>query len=321
MFKAIKPHRLKAYLSKIDRIFPEMSEANAVTAKDISTYYDESYIGYSVFHSWNGAIHMAISRNGKFSKSDYFRQAEEAAMLAKQHSASGVLLELGCGRGFNIGYLGPQLPKWTCVGVDFTERHITDAKERYAGLENVRFDADDFHELSKIDDGSCDFVLGVESVCHALDLDKVAAAVARKIKPGGTLMIFDGFRSSEESGDADLERASALVEAAMSVPKSPDVPAFRKCFENVGFQLSEDEDLSEAVMPNLVRLSDFAKGFFKFPAITKTLLRVFPRGLLRNAVAGILLPITVGSGLHSYRRLVFSYPESKTASTKKENRA
>ena len=309
MFKAVKPHRLKAYLSKIDRIFPEMSEANEITPEDITNYYDESYIGYSIFHSWSGAIHMAISRNGNFSKNDYFRQAEEATILAKRHSTSGVLLELGCGRGFNIGYLGHQLPEWTCVGVDFSERHITDATERYKGLTNVRFNKDDFHELNSIDDGSCDFVLCVESICHALDFDKVAATIARKIKPGGMLMIFDGFRNSQETVEADLDRAMTLVEAAMSVPKSPEISAFRACFEKVGFKLSEEEDLSAAVMPNLIRLSDLAKGFFKFPALTKTLLRVFPRGLLRNAVAGILLPITVESGIHSYRRLVFSYLE------------
>ncbi|MBK8304194.1 MAG: class I SAM-dependent methyltransferase [Chloracidobacterium sp.] len=309
MLKAIKPHHLSAYLRKIDKIFPEMSEANLLTADDITNYYNESYIGYSIFHSWNGAIHMAISRNGKFSKSDYFRQAEEAASLAKRQASSGLLLELGCGRGFNIGYLGHQLPDWTCVGVDFTERHINDATKRYDEVKNVRFNVDDFHELSSIEDKSCDIILGVESVCHALDLQKVAATVAKKIKPGGKLIIFDGFRSSEQSDNAELEQAATLAEAAMSVPKSPEVLAFCECFENVGFQLCENEDLSEAVMPNLVRLSDFAKGFFKFPALTKTLLHVFPRGLLRNAVAGILMPITVGSGIHSYRRLIFSYSE------------
>jgi hypothetical protein len=56
-------------------------------------------------------------------------------------------------------------------------------------------------------------------------------------------------------------------------------------------------------MPNLIRLSDLAKAFFKIGPLSRAILAVLPRGMVANAIAGLLLAISVQSGVHRYLKL------------------
>ena len=67
-----------------------------------------------------------------------------------------------------------------------------------------------------------------------------------------------------------------------------------------GWNVKSIEDRSTDVMPNLRRLSDLAKGFFKIAPIGLIIKGVLPRFLVTNAVAGLLLPLTVSQGIHRY---------------------
>lgn len=59
-------------------------------------------------------------------------------------------------------------------------------------------------------------------------------------------------------------------------------------------------------MPNLIRLSDLAKAFFKLEILSKLIMKVMPRGLVTNAIAGLLMAITVQEGVHQYLKLTLS---------------
>ena len=126
MYGKIKPENLKTYLRKIDLLFPEFRSGSKITEADVERYYSESFWGYAIFHSWSGAIHMALSPAGKFSKNDYFRQAEEVADALGGLSSEGKLttLEVGCGRGFNTRYLAEAFDQVDFLGVDISEKNL-----------------------------------------------------------------------------------------------------------------------------------------------------------------------------------------------------
>lgn len=305
MFGKVKPEHLPAYLEKIRKLFPEFHDGHPTDIAAVRRYYAESFWGYSIFHSWSGAIHMALSPSGRFSSNDYFRQAEEigAAINNQAHGSKMRVLEVGCGRGFNLQYLAQAFPQVAFVGVDVSERNLQTAKKQLQGLSNVSLSTDDFHELASIGTDSIDIIFAVESLCHANDLCKVFKAMSRVIVPGGQLIVFDGFRGNSTVYSKDLISSLRYAEQAMAVPSFKNVEDFASEAKMNGFCLENSMDRSSEAMPNLIRLSDFAKGFFKIGPLSKVIMALVPHGLVANAIAGLLMAVTVQCGAHRYMKL------------------
>ena len=68
--------KLKKYLQMIDRVYDIDEIINAsVDLQRIADYYTQSEPGYTLLHSLDGAVHMALSDDGKFRRKDYYTQA------------------------------------------------------------------------------------------------------------------------------------------------------------------------------------------------------------------------------------------------------
>ena len=309
MLKKIKPENLPIYIAKIESLFPEFQSYDEITALDIQRYYHQSYWGYALFHSWSGAIHMALSKGDEFSKNDYFRQAEEMEQTIAASTNMDrplTILEVGCGRGFNIRYLAEKYPKHQFVGIDLSAKNVTSAHRLLEDSPNATAFDGDFHKLDGIDTNSVDIVFAVETLCHSSEISKAFAAMTRVLTPGGTLVVYDGFRSGETDLSVELAKALQYTERAMAVPAFVPVEEFLEKAKNGGFTVEKTEDRSEEIMPNLIRLSDLAKAFFKIRIASKLILLIVPRGLVANAIAGLLMGVTVQSGAHRYFRMVFT---------------
>lgn len=304
MLRTVKLEHLPHYLEVIRSTFPFLKPGVAITREAIAEYYRQSFVGYHLFHSSAGAVHMAISDGDTFNKNDYFAQAEFIVSLAASIGQSGTLLEAGCGKGFNIGFLADELPGWRCIGLDLTDSHIKWAKNRFGSHRNAAFIEGDFQNIGTAHDGALQIVFFVESLCHAQDMPAVLRSAFSSLGDNGLLVVFDGFRSNKKEFSRDLFLAADLVESAMAVPRFVEISLFHEYATAAGFVIESSDNISTSIMPNLLRLADFAKSFFKFQSITQILKRVLPSGLLCNAVAGLLMPITVSSGVHEYRRIV-----------------
>ncbi len=304
-FGKIKPENLPIYLKKIHALFPEFVENKTNHSVDVERYYSESFWGYAVFHSWAGAIHMALSPSGTFSKNDYFRQAEEVAVaIADVDSNTGVrILEIGCGRGFNLQYLAQSFSQHSFVGIDVSNKNLMTAEKQLKYVNNICLHKDDFHFLNKIEDSTIDVAFAVESFCHASDLRLALSSVSRVLKPGGRLIVFDGFRSEPDAYKENLLTALKYAEQAMAVPRFFSVDEFVSKSKEAGLVCENVQDRSAEIMPNLIRLSDLAKGFFKIDLLSRVIMALTPRGLVTNAIAGLLMAVTVQSGAHRYVKL------------------
>jgi arsenite methyltransferase len=306
MFGKVKTENLPTYLEKITKYFPEFQQEKVPDTEDIKRYYSESFWGYAIFHSWAGAIHMALSPSGLFSKNDYFRQAEEIASYLVDVPERRVIVEIGCGKAFNIRYLAERFPKLTFKGLDISERNLIAAKRQLEGLSNTSLALDDFHSLSSTESGSVDLLFAVESLCHAQDLDSALQSVARVLKPNSKFVVFDGYRADSFDASEQIRTAVGYAERAMAVPRFRALSEFISSAQKQGLILEKSDDRSEQIMPNLVRLSDLAKAFFKIGPLSRLLLATLPRGLVANSIAGLLMAVTVKSGAHRYMRLVFT---------------
>lgn len=306
MFRKIKSDQLSRYIKRIDELFPHFGSQETVKYSVIEKYYNESYWGYRLLHSGAGAIHMAMSPNGEFSKNDYFAQVEEIGDLIEEEIGGNEakILEVGCGAGFNLAYLASRFPRHKFIGVDIARKNLEAAEDRLSEFSNAKVQYESFDVLKSVENESVNLVFGIECICHSLNLRKSMARISEVLVKRGLLVIFDGVRSTAEFEDETLAVAVDYVEKAMAVPRFFTEEEIREVLDKSAFDVVRFEDRSNEIMPNLLRLSDMAKAFFKFKWLSKRVVELMPDALVKNAIAGILMAITIQQGAHKYIKIV-----------------
>ena len=289
--------RLPQALALAEAAFPELTSSEPISKAKIARYYDRAFWGYTLFHSREGAVHMALGDRG------FDVQAAEIASFVP---AEGPVLEIGCGRGYNLAYLAARHPGSNFTGIDYSHAHVRTAQRKMASLVNAQASHGDFHALA-FDDGQFPLIYAVETLCHAQDYPTVLAELFRVLAPGGRLVIFDGFRSSDTASD-DMAKAIRYSEAAMAVPAFAQIDAFKRWAKQAGFAVAENSDRTADILPNLRHMARRARSFYARPMLRRVITAVAPRELTQNSVAALLMATTCQAKAHSYRRLVFSKP-------------
>jgi ubiquinone/menaquinone biosynthesis C-methylase UbiE len=123
----------------------------------------------------------------------------------------------------------------------------------------------------------------------------------RILRPGGEFVLFDGFRKSGfDSLDPDLKTAAKLVETSMAVGKPLIIDDFLQIASHVGFKATEVKDISQAIMPNLGKFQFLARGYFKYPMLSRLILGLLPPYLVKNSISGLLMPFTLKANAQGY---------------------
>jgi SAM-dependent methyltransferase len=152
----------------------------------------------------------------------------------------------------------------------------------------------------------------VEALCHAHDASQAFSEVYRVLRPGGRFVIFDGFRDDDLTKYSDeIKIAVRLVELTMSVETFSPLTEWLTIAKSAGFTVLSTTDLSNAILPNLEKFQFLARGFYKFPKLNNLLGRVLSPALLKNSVAGLLMPFTVSSGAQKYNLVILEKPSAK----------
>jgi arsenite methyltransferase len=266
-------------------------------------YYRQSDDGYRLFHSNEGALHLAMNRNGRFDVEGYYAQAEFVELHMKECGAQRVL-EAGSGNGFNTIYLARRSPGCRFVGVDLTAEHIEASRAAARGIGNVEFVQGNYEQLPCPDE-SFDVAFGVETFCQTSNLPRALAQMQRALRSRGRLVVIDCFRRrSLDSLDADLQLATLLTEKTTAVDAFTVVSKWLEVATRVRFRVLEARDDSALVVHNLERFYRLARRFFEDRGVAENMLQVFPPLLVQNAICGLLMPFTVGGGVHAYYSLV-----------------
>jgi ubiquinone/menaquinone biosynthesis C-methylase UbiE len=303
-------HQFEEALQTIRHRFDISAVLNQdINEESVTKYYNVSNRAYRLLHSKEGAIHMALNYDGRFDQEGYVGQAQ----LVEEHlSAVGEprILELASGQGYNSIYLARQHPQAEIYGFDLTQKHVEFAERRARFIANVRCGVANFEELP-VKGNSFDVVFVVESICHAVNMRRALEESYRVLRPGGKLIVFDAFRTDTFDSLPDhVQLAARLTEKSMAVGKGLVRGQWVALAESVGFTMTESKNLSSAVMPNLLRLQRLALRFFNHPIRAKLISAFLPAALVQNAIAGLLMPLTVRSGAHAYTMFVLQRPKS-----------
>lgn len=288
---------------------PKSLAGESIDQASVLDYYQQSDRGYRLFHSKEGAMHVGLNSttmngvgsNGEndFSTKVYLGQVD---LLAERLVRSGAreVLEIGCGFGYNVRNLAQRLPDCRFAGVDLSENHIKSARREAKRVSNVDFECGNFLQL-RFEDASFDAVCAVECLRQGSDMQAALQEAHRVLSPGGRLIVIDCFRSSGlEDYDEDMQLAVKLVEKTTAVDEFAVLGDWCEVAKTVGFDVSEQFDLSSQTSQNLARLYSLSRRFFKMPLAARAFLKAFPQRLLENSISGLLMPFTVGCGAHRY---------------------
>ena len=271
------------------------------TAAGIRRYYEQSRIGYRYVHSEQGAMHMALSPDGSFDPAGY----EGQARLVHERLPAGAreVLEPACGNGYNLRLLAERNPGVRLLGVDLVVAQVRRARAALSGYEHADAVQGDFQSLA-MRDGGQDCVYVVESLCHATDLPQALGEIARVLRPGGRLVVIDGWRTAAfDDLPAVVREATVAVERAMAVSAGRTLPDWKRTAAGCGLRVYEELDLTAQIAPNLARLEAISQRFVSRPRLARVARLIAPDALLMNAVAAHLMALVVQAGAHTYRLL------------------
>lgn len=262
-----------------------LSERRGLDA--VVTYFTQSAPLYFFAHSMRGSMHMALNPDGSFHRRGYRAQS----LMVERHihlRGARRVLEIGCGRGFNLLSLARRNPGVDFVGIDLTPWHVRAARLVAWRRRNLEIHEGDFHRLPYADQ-SFDLVFSVEAICHAADVYQVVEEAHRVLRPGGRFVTIEPWRRPgfETLGEA-ARKAVRLVEAVFVLPDLQEFDRWLGRTTALGFEPISSDDLTAATLPNLKKLRRQAFRWRHVSWGRAGMRRLAPQ-LMENALAAILL--------------------------------
>jgi len=302
---------LSETLDRIDRLFGCDRILKELDTNITVPYYTQSEWGYRFYHSDKDAIHLALNFDGVFNADGYYVQPQIVGEQINQLGAEDVL-EIGCGKGFNSQFLAGQYPNVKFTGVDLTPLHIKVAMQKASKINNLSFQIGDFNKLD-FPDESFDIVFAFECLCHAKQPQTPLAEIFRILRPGGQLIVFDGYRKAKlATFERELQMATCLTETSMAVQQGfAEIENWLDVAKSAGFYVEKSEDLSFATLPNLARLKKLSLKFLQSSWRAKVIAFLLPKYLVRNSIAGLLMEFILApqAGSCSYCKVILGRPK------------
>ncbi|MDB5049620.1 MAG: hypothetical protein JWO30_2691 [Fibrobacteres bacterium] len=287
----------------------------AATTEDYLKYYQSG---------WHHHMHYGFDRDLPRGGNPTEHMVRYLAALAGLKPGDQVL-DAGCGVGGSSIFLAREMG-CRCIGITLVEsqahlaRGFAAASFAKAGASPAknpsggkgkhtappaRFAVNDFH-VPAFKPGSFDVVWAVESFDHAVDKEAWVASMFDLLKPGGRLIIADGFRAGNPE-DAPQAREYSSFLAGWAVPHLCSPAEMETYGARAGFQLLHGEDISADVLPH-------ARAIFRFGLIFIPLrwmlrkLRLTSSEKLGNAYATYYQYRTLKQGLWAYCAYCFRKP-------------
>lgn len=251
----------------------EYSSAPADQARMIEDYYDQTSFDYSFV--WQSNRHHSLH----FGFWDESTKSLKEALLNENKILAGLVsimdndtvLDAGCGVGGSGLYLAGELG-CRVTGISLSTEQIRRAREltQRAKLEHlIDYQVCDFHRVP-FPDEAFSVVWCIESFCHSWDKQSFINEAYRLLKPGGALLIADGFTTCCDA-DQDSQRLMRSWLDGWAVPDLPAVSKVRHWMTLGGFAEIQFKDFTESIAPSSKMLYEMFRKYRLLAILAKNM--------------------------------------------------
>jgi tocopherol O-methyltransferase len=251
--------------------------------KEIADYYDRTFFDY--FFGMNLWKHWGL-HYGYYDTTH--TTAEDACVnmnIQMAHAAKikkGMrVLDAGCGVGGSSVWLAKNIGAHV-VGITLSSKQLEQAKKlsKQFGVEDkTEFYIRDYTD-TKFPKESFDIVWGLESICYAPDKKVFLKEAKRLLKPGGTVVVADGFMLRDPQ-DAQEEKLVHDLWRGWALDNMASLLGFKKDLEKTGFSKIHMKDISANVRP-------FSEWLYKRGRLFNSLAKM--RGWIQASVRKMMNP-------------------------------
>lgn len=243
----------------------------------IATYYDRNTRLWRLlwFTRDSLGIHYGYYDDDIKTQDQAILRTNETLAKMADIKSTDLVLDFGCGVGGSSIWIAKNIGA-KCTGITISPGQVKKAN-KYSKLNNVsdkvNFLVEDFNE-TKFPDRSFDIVWGIESICYATDKQKVLKEAYRVLKPGGRIVVSDGFLLKEKSKMTEDERKLVDIWSHGYRVESFATPEeFKHYLEGAGFKNVKQVDYGKSIQKNLDFAMPKAK---KLTPIAKILPKIIP---------------------------------------------
>lgn len=303
---SIKQSELQRYCNRIITIAGSKRVNNETISSDVVTkYYTQSAFYYRKFHSPQGAMHLSVSFSSTDSHhSKLLFQANAVNEIIRQHSYSSIL-ELGCGMGFNTIHLAECNKDKHFTAIDLTANNILEAQKNSHHLTNVHFSQGNFDSLEMKQ--QFDVIFAVETLCHSANFDTLLPLLAKLLRKGGRLVIFDGYVNTTSAALQSVEQtAYRLLLWGFALEQFQRLAQVQT--QNTDLTLESATDYTENILPNYLSFQRGSKKALRHWWLLAVVfrLRLIPLALIKQLSAGLFGPYFLKSGYLGYYKIVLT---------------
>ncbi|MCG3167494.1 MAG: 27-O-demethylrifamycin SV methyltransferase [Bacteroidia bacterium] len=176
------------------------------------------------------------------------------AFLAKQVGIPAgkeiYIADLGCGIGGTCIYLAQNYPLAKICGINISQEQIDFAnkvKKQNNINGQIEYYISDYAE-TKLQSGKFDFVIGVESICHAHDKSKVYREAYRLLKSGGVFAMMDYFEEKKPVSSVEVKQLDIFRKGWAAVEY---IRNYEILLTQAGFKTISAVSILEKVMPGI----------------------------------------------------------------------
>ena len=225
-----------------------------ITREELVNYYDECWLNR--FGSGHNPLSLAMHMG-------YFTDSitdNDLAKLNTNHFLTNYvkipvqkevfIADFGCGVGGTCLHLAQHFPLAKITGVNISPSQIEfadKAKLQKANAQNIKYLVADYADTS-LPASFFDYVIGIESICHAEDKLKVYEEAYRILKPGGTFVFLDYFETTDEqiSGQQEI-----LADFRKGWAVDTYINNYEADLAQAGFSRVNADSITAAVLPGI----------------------------------------------------------------------
>jgi len=251
----------------------------------IVDYYDNVQFLYD--HVWSKkGMHFGLWYEDTKNRSQAVENTDRLVYQLLEVQSDDFILDAGCGIGESCFFMARRFGA-KITGITNSSKQTQQARKnaRKLGLNHLlSFNNMDFSE-TRFDNSLFDKIFGIESICYAPDKRVFLEEAYRILKPGGRIVIVDGFLL-RTNFDAKEEKIYGSFLKGWALPGLSTKEHFRLNLKKTGFNHIRYYDKRNEVLPSSQQIYHIA--FFTFPIlIVLVFLHLFPKKTLGNSISMI----------------------------------